>query len=54
VISPTGRTITFQVDARRQHAMLNGLDDIALTMSRRDEIEAWQTSDKSSRPWVWL
>jgi 3-isopropylmalate dehydratase small subunit len=34
--------------------MLNGLDDIALTMSRRDEIEAWQTSDKSSRPWVWL
>jgi len=54
VISPTGRTIPFQVDARRQHAMLNGLDDIALTMSRRDEIEAWQTSDKSSRPWVWL
>ena len=54
VISPTGRTIPFQVDARRQHAMLNGLDDIALTLSRRDEIEAWQASDKSARPWVWL
>ena len=43
-----------QVDARRQHAMLNGLDDVAQTLSRKDEIEAWQASDKAARPWVWL
>ncbi len=54
VISPTGRTIAFQVDGRRQHAMLNGLDDIAQTMSRQDEIAAWQAADKATRPWVWL
>ena len=54
VISPTGRTIPFKVDARRQHAMLNGLDDIAQTKSNQDKIEAWQAADKSARPWVWL
>ena len=54
VISPTGRTIPFKVDAHRQHAMLNGLDDVALTLQRKDAIVAWQKSDQSSRPWIWL
>ncbi|HYC64236.1 MAG TPA: 3-isopropylmalate dehydratase small subunit [Reyranellaceae bacterium] len=54
VISPTGRTIPFKVDARRQHAMLNGLDDIAQTMSHKAAIEGWQARDKTARPWVWL
>ncbi len=54
VVSPTGRSIPFKVDARRQHAMLNGLDDIAQTLSNGDKIEAWQTADKTARPWVWL
>ena len=54
VVSPTGRVIPFQIDARRQHALLEGLDDIAQTMSHRDAILAWQASDKTSRPWVWL
>ena len=54
VISPTGRAIPFKVDARRQHALLAGLNDIAQTMSHKDEIAAWQTSDKNARPWIWL
>ena len=54
VVSPTGRVIPFEVDARRQHAMLNGLDDIGQTLARKAEIEAWQTADRSARPWVWL
>ena len=53
-MSPTGRVIPFKIDARRQHALLNGLDDIAQTMSHKDEIAAWQASDKTGRPWVWL
>ena len=53
-VSPTGRTIPFQIDARRQHAMLNGLDDIAQTLSHKDAIAAWQAQDKTARPWVWL
>lgn len=54
VISPTGRTIPFKVEAHRQHAMLNGLDDIAQTLSRQDAIVGWQKADQSARPWVWL
>src|SRR5215468_5117815 len=49
-----GRVIPFKIDARRQHALLQGLDDIAQTMSHRDDILAWQSADKSARPWVWL
>ncbi len=54
VVSPTGRVIPFKVDARRQHALLNGLDDIAQTMTHKDKVEAWQAADRSARPWVWL
>ena len=54
VVSPTGRVIPFEVDARRQHAMLNGLDDIGQTLARKAEIEAWQAADRAARPWVWL
>jgi 3-isopropylmalate/(R)-2-methylmalate dehydratase small subunit len=54
VVSPTGRTIPFKVDARRQHALLNGLDDVAETLMNKAEIEAWQARDKTARPWVWL
>ena len=54
VVSPTGRAIPFQIDARRQHALLNGLDDIAQTMTHKDDIAAWQKADQSARPWTWL
>lgn len=54
VVSPTGRIIPFEVDARRQHALLNGLDDIAQTMTHKDAIAAWQGADRTARPWVWL
>ena len=54
IVSPTGRVIPFRIDARRQRALLNGLDDIAQTMSHKDEIASWQAADKSVRPWVWL
>ena len=52
--SLTGRVIPFKIDARRQHALLNGLDDIAQTMTHKDKVEARQATDKNARPWVWL
>jgi 3-isopropylmalate/(R)-2-methylmalate dehydratase small subunit len=54
VVSPTGRVIPFQIDARRQHALLSGLDDIARTMTHKDDIAAWQKADQSAHPWTWL
>ena len=32
----------------------HGLDDIAQTMTHKDDIAAWQKADNSARPWTWL
>ncbi|HEY4254118.1 MAG TPA: 3-isopropylmalate dehydratase small subunit [Roseomonas sp.] len=53
MVTPEGRELPFIVDARRRDALLEGLDDIALTMQRRDDIAAWQARDHAAHPWVW-
>ena len=53
VISPRGREIPFDIDPKRRKAMLDGLDDIGMTLALKDKIETWQTRDKAERPWVW-
>ena len=49
-----GSAISFDFDPFRRHKLLNGLDDIAQTMTHKDDIAAWQKSDQSARPWTWL
>jgi 3-isopropylmalate/(R)-2-methylmalate dehydratase small subunit len=53
VITPEGAEIPFSIDARKRDALLEGLDDIALTLRLKDQIEAWQASDRAKRGWVW-
>lgn len=53
VITPTGAKIPFEVDARKRDAMLNGLDDIALTKRHAEAIAAWRAGDRAARPWAW-
>jgi 3-isopropylmalate/(R)-2-methylmalate dehydratase small subunit len=53
VVTPTGREVPFAVDARRREAMLEGLDDVALTLKRQAEILAWQARDQAARGWAW-
>jgi 3-isopropylmalate/(R)-2-methylmalate dehydratase small subunit len=53
VTTPEGREVPFAIDPRRRDALLEGLDDIALTMKRREDIAAWQARDRAARPWVW-
>ncbi|MGB0799953.1 MAG: 3-isopropylmalate dehydratase small subunit, partial [Planktomarina sp.] len=47
-----GDTIAFEIDAFRKHCLLNGLDDIGLTMEKAASIDAFETQITSSRPWV--
>ena len=54
VVSPRGRELPFKVEANRRDALLQGLDDIGVTMTHQDAIEAWQARDQATRPWVWL
>jgi 3-isopropylmalate/(R)-2-methylmalate dehydratase small subunit len=47
-----GTVFPFSVDAFRKHCLLNGLDDIALTLNYADEIRAFEAKRKAEQPWL--
>ena len=49
---PDGGLIKFEVDPHRKHCLLNGLDDIGLTLVRRDKIASFEEKAKLARPWA--
>jgi len=49
---PDGGEIHFEVEEFRKHCLLNGLDDIGLTMQRQDKIDAYEDKQKLSQPWL--
>ena len=53
VVTPDGHEVPFTVDARKREALLEGLDDIALTLRLQDRINAWYAADRTARPWAW-
>lgn len=53
VISTDGTEDTsFDVDSFRRHCLLNGLDDIGLTLEKADEIASYENRIKSEHPWL--
>lgn len=52
VRTPTGEAFQFEVDPFRKHCLLNGFDDIGLTLQAEDDIRAYEAKTKQSRPWV--
>ncbi|NWG86313.1 MAG: 3-isopropylmalate dehydratase small subunit [Hydrogenophilaceae bacterium] len=52
VTTPTGEVIPFEVDAERKHRLLNGLDDIGITLQYVDEIKAYEARRKNETPWL--
>jgi len=49
---PDGGTIKFDVDPFRKHCLLNGLDDIGLTMEKKSKIEIFEKKAAGKRPWA--
>jgi 3-isopropylmalate/(R)-2-methylmalate dehydratase small subunit len=49
---PDGGTVKFEIDAHRKHCLLNGLDDIGLTMVKSDQIGTYEDKVKAARPWA--
>ena len=45
-------TFEFEIDPFRKHCLLNGLDDIGLTLEKSAAIDAFETQDKEKRSWV--
>lgn len=52
VITPSGQAFAFEVDAFRKHCLLNGLDDIGLTLQQADAIRAFEQRHRASSPWL--
>ncbi len=52
ITSPDGTVIPFDVDAFRKHCLLNGLDDIGLTLQHVGEIAAFEAKHRAAQPWL--
>jgi 3-isopropylmalate/(R)-2-methylmalate dehydratase small subunit len=52
ITTSDGQVIPFDVDAFKKHCLLNGLDDIGLTMEKKDSIDAFEAQAAQARPWV--
>ena len=52
VTTPSGESFGFEVDAFRKHCLLNGVDDIGLTLEHADKIRAYETRRRTEAPWL--
>jgi 3-isopropylmalate/(R)-2-methylmalate dehydratase small subunit len=49
---PDGGMIKFEIDPFRKHCLMNGLDDIGLTLEKSDAIVAFEKKNSAVRPWA--
>src|SRR3984893_10715925 len=49
---PDGGTVKFEIDAFRKHCLINGLDDIGLTMEKKASIDTYEAKAKTERAWA--
>ena len=47
------KIIKFEIDQFRKHCLLNGLDDIALTIEKVRQIDGFERNQKKNQPWLW-
>ena len=53
ITRPDGQVVKFEIDSFRQHCLVNGLDDIGLTMERDEAISAFEAKQKAQQPWLY-
>ena len=52
ITTSDGQVIKFEVDAFKKHCLLNGLDDIGLTLEKASAIDSFESQSAQARPWV--
>jgi 3-isopropylmalate/(R)-2-methylmalate dehydratase small subunit len=52
VTTPRGEAFRFEIDPFRKHCILNGLDDIGLTLDHAEEIKAFEAKHRERQPWL--
>ncbi len=53
VTAPSGAETPFEIDAERRQALLEGRDEIGMTLARDADILAFQERDRAARPWIY-
>ena len=53
VSDPDGGAVSFEIDPFRRHCLLNGLDDIGLTMRKAGSIDDFEKSQRAGQPWLY-
>jgi 3-isopropylmalate/(R)-2-methylmalate dehydratase small subunit len=53
ITEPDGSKTSFDLDSTRRHNMLNGLDDIALTLNHINKIKAFESKQQAQQPWLY-
>ena len=54
ITRPNGATVSFAIDEFRRECLLDGLDDIGLTMQKVDRIDAFEARQREQQPWLYL
>ena len=52
IVKPSGEEIAFEVNAFRKYCLLNGFDDIGLTLRQADKIKAFEAERLAAKPWL--
>ena len=52
VVRPNGDRIHFEIDPFRKHCLINGVDEIGLTLKSSDAISTYETKISASQPWL--
>jgi 3-isopropylmalate/(R)-2-methylmalate dehydratase small subunit len=53
ITGPDGGHVHFEIEPFRKHCLLNGLDDIGLTLEKAADIDRFESRDRLSRPWLY-
>jgi 3-isopropylmalate/(R)-2-methylmalate dehydratase small subunit len=53
ITRPGGDVVTFEIDGFRRDCLLNGLDDIGLTLQKADKIDAFEAAQRERQPWLY-
>ena len=52
ITRPNGESVTFEIDEFRKHCLINGLDDIGLTMKKEKNIDSFEKKRATEQPWA--
>ena len=54
VTTPSGRQFDFDIEPFSKQCLMNGLDEIGLTLQHADDIRAFETKHRAAQPWLFL